>query len=152
MKVRFAACRQYKDKQYCVPFGLGWCCDANCRWQAIERRRRGQQLNTAPRRQTPRRSQPNQEQRNKARARERDHCCRWCGVTRHLHVHHIVYRSERGSHQERNLITLCDVHHDLAHSNKRKWQPVLKELIRLYYDESLYLTVPEVERRLAVAA
>jgi hypothetical protein len=67
---------------------------------------------------------------------------------RNLHVHHIVYRSEGGTHAERNLITLCDVHHDLMHSRKWWWQPVLQELICLHYDSGQFLTVTEVERRM----
>lgn len=55
--------------------------------------------------------------------------CRYCGRFTDLHVHHIKYRSEGGPDEETNLITLCSEHHDLMHSNKRKWQPLLLELI-----------------------
>jgi 5-methylcytosine-specific restriction endonuclease McrA len=151
VKVKCAGCREYKEKEFCVPYGLGWCCDANCRWLAIELRRKSAPPNRTSA--TPkRRAQPSLERRRKMAARERDHGCRYCLVARNLHVHHIVYRSEGGTHAERNLITLCNVHHDLMHSNKKRFQPVLKELIRLHYETDQFLTVTEVERRLALAA
>ena len=53
--------------------------------------------------------------------------CQLCGSTQWLEIHHIVYRSELGSNDERNLIRLCKYHHQLVHSNKRKWQPYLIE-------------------------
>lgn len=48
--------------------------------------------------------------------------CRVCGTKYNLHVHHIRYRSEGGTHDEDNLITLCIPHHDLIHSDKNKYQ------------------------------
>ena len=61
--------------------------------------------------------------------------CQLCGSTNWLQIHHIVYRSESGSNDERNLIRLCKYHHDLVHSNKKKWQPYLIELQCKKYDE-----------------
>lgn len=159
MKVRCAGCRQYKEKEFCVPYGLGWCCDPNCRWTAIERRRRSSGGRDNARRkqmETPappvvRTHQPNRDRRRAVIIRD-GNVCRFCLTTKALHVHHIVYRSERGSNAERNLITLCLGHHDMIHSSKRRWQPVLQELIRLHYDEGLYLTVLEVERRMLAQA
>jgi hypothetical protein len=37
-----------------------------------------------------------------------------------LHVHHIIFRSNQGSDDESNLITLCKTCHDLLHANKLK--------------------------------
>jgi len=51
--------------------------------------------------------------------------CQLCGSPNWLEIHHIVYRSERGSNDERNLIRLCKYHHQLVHSNKKRWQPYL---------------------------
>lgn len=65
-----------------------------------------------------------------------------------LAVHHIAYRSEGGEHLEVNLITLCLSCHDRVHSDKRKWKPILVELLRLQYEEDLFFTVPQVERRM----
>jgi 5-methylcytosine-specific restriction endonuclease McrA len=151
MKVRCAACRQYKEKEYCVPYGLGWCCDANCRWEAVQRRRRSSAPRDNARPKTPRTHQPNRDKRKAIQIRDGNRC-RFCLTPKNLHVHHIIYRSQRGSNDERNLVTLCLGHHDTVHSSKRRWQPVLLELIRLHYDEGLYLTVGEVERRMLAEA
>ncbi len=51
--------------------------------------------------------------------------CQLCGSTNWLEIHHIVYRSEGGSNDERNLIRLCKNCHIMVHSNKKKWQPFL---------------------------
>lgn len=51
-----------------------------------------------------------------------------------LHAHHILYRSEGGEHLMENLITLCHECHDLAHSDKGKWQKVLLAYIERYTD------------------
>jgi hypothetical protein len=169
MRVRCVNCRQYKDKEHCVPFGLGWCCDANCRWQAVEKRRRrptGHDFKTTvdnegrcgvcgefwehqSHKEEHRRVVHPPNRSRKQGIRERDgKRCRFCGTTKALHTHHIIYRSERGSNAEENLITLCLGHHDKVHSNKRHWQPVLLELQRLYYEEHLFLMVGEVEARM----
>lgn len=49
-----------------------------------------------------------------------------------LHVHHIVYRSEGGKHLMTNLIALCHHCHDVVHSDKHEWQPVLLEYINRF--------------------
>lgn len=48
-----------------------------------------------------------------------------------LELHHIVYRSEDKSliNEPSNCIMLCTKHHRIVHSNKHKWQPILKEMI-----------------------
>jgi HNH endonuclease len=65
---------------------------------------------------------------------ERDNgCCRLCGsYAESPALHHITYRSEGGLHVIENLITVhwmfaprC---HELAHSRKAVWQPILKEI------------------------
>lgn len=58
------------------------------------------------------------------------HMCAYCGRSgRGLHVHHIKYRSEGVDHSLDNLILLCQEHHDLVHSNKKFWQPLLREYV-----------------------
>lgn len=157
MKVRCAGCKGWKEKEFCVPFGLGYCCDENCRWTAVEKRRKrmsaqGQKIaergyTIAP---SPPRARAKQASPGKRRyIRERDgKRCRLCGTATNLHVHHIKYRSEGGTHDERNLITVCLSCHDRVHSNKRYWQPVLLETMRIHYDDELFLMIPEVARRL----
>ena len=48
-----------------------------------------------------------------------------------LELHHIVYRSEDKKliNAPTNCIMLCIKHHKEVHSNKHKWQPILKSLI-----------------------
>ena len=61
--------------------------------------------------------------------------CQLCGSTNWLEIHHIVYRSEGGSNDERNLIRLCKYHHQMVHSNKRRWQPYLIQMQCKRYGE-----------------
>ena len=48
-----------------------------------------------------------------------------------LELHHIVYRSENKKliNEPTNCIMLCTKHHQEVHSNKHKWQTILKEMI-----------------------
>ena len=48
---------------------------------------------------------------------ERDHWrCQLCGSTQNLEVHHQQLRSQQGSDQESNLITLCSGCHGILHN------------------------------------
>jgi 5-methylcytosine-specific restriction endonuclease McrA len=155
MKVRCCnpACRQWKDKAGCVPYGLGWCCDTDCRWKATEARRRGleqrdkkvkERSDPVPR-EAPGKDRFTAERRRAVQQRD-GRRCRRCGGERGLHVHHVIYRSEGGNHEETNLITLCFGCHDRVHSSKRYFQPILLELLRLHYQDDRFLTVVDVER------
>ena len=125
--------------------GLGYVCDEAC-MEKVRQRARDKRA----------RREDNRVKHSKGaldtgrrRARIRDgNACRWCSRASCLQVHHIRYRSEGGGHEVTNLITLCQVCHEKAHSNKRLYQPVLMELIRLGVEESLFLTVGEVEARM----
>jgi len=57
--------------------------------------------------------------------------CRFCGRDNYLHVHHIKYRSEGGSDDRSNLITLCGRHHEVIHSDKKRFQPLCLKLVEL---------------------
>lgn len=62
---------------------------------------------------------------------ERDkYCCRLCGSTNWLQLHHILYRSQRKDliNDVNNCIMLCDDCHRLVHKNKKKWQPILLQM------------------------
>lgn len=84
------------------------------------------------------------------RVRRRDgNSCRYCGTGNRLQIHHIEYRSQGGADTALNLITLCDNHHALVHSHKRRWQPVLRGVIWAQYVQRSYYTVPEFERKFA---
>jgi len=45
--------------------------------------------------------------------------CQNCGCMQHLQVHHLKLRSQSGSDEERNLITLCAACHEGAHRKPR---------------------------------
>lgn len=78
----------------------------------------------------------------------RDGSCRFCGANYGLHLHHVVYRSQGGKHEESNLILLCNEHHALVHSNKKRWFPVLMAYIWTFYQDGSRLPVPMLEKRL----
>lgn len=58
------------------------------------------------------------------------HCCRLCGTSLNLQLHHIQYRSEAKDliNEPKNCIMLCVNCHQLVHSNKHYWQAKLKEI------------------------
>lgn len=62
----------------------------------------------------------------------RDKRCRLCGRITALQLHHILYRSERKDliDEPTNCIMLCSDCHRLVHSNKRKYQPLLQDIVK----------------------
>ena len=58
--------------------------------------------------------------------------CGWGGEA--IHLHHISYGSSR-VHDNKNLIVLCYRCHDLVHSNKRKYKPILEDIIKGKYND-----------------
>ena len=58
--------------------------------------------------------------------------CQFCGINQNIHCHHVRYRSERRDliDEPTNLILLCEEHHRLVHSNKKKYQPMLLEMMK----------------------
>jgi 5-methylcytosine-specific restriction endonuclease McrA len=116
---RCRACRQYhRDAPY-RRINLGAVCSEECLSDITRRptRHRSADADIPP------------QVREAVLARDR-HRCRYCGRTADLHLHHIHYRSEGVDHRATNLITLCGAHHDLIHSNKRRWQPVCEAYVR----------------------
>lgn len=57
--------------------------------------------------------------------------CQMCGTNQNLHLHHILYRSQRRDliNEPTNCIMLCSECHELVHSNKKKYQPMLLEMM-----------------------
>lgn len=47
-----------------------------------------------------------------------------------LHLHRIVYGSQGGKYELDNCVQLCAECHELVHSSKRKWMPILKDHIK----------------------
>lgn len=61
------------------------------------------------------------------RIAERDeHKCMICGFSFAVEVHHIIPRSEGGTHKSGNLITLCPNHHAMAHKGFIEKEELLK--------------------------
>ena len=54
--------------------------------------------------------------------------CAICGNT-NIHLHHIRYGACGRKTYMGNVIPLCKMHHDLVHTNKKKYQPILIEMI-----------------------
>lgn len=71
-----------------------------------------------------------------AKVMERDNSqCILCGLGTTLQIHHVKYRSESGDGSESNLVVLCIHCHNLAHSNKKKYQPMLLDYLNEIYGE-----------------
>lgn len=147
-KHRCRGCHEYfpKDEFYCPAFHSEDCFRG---YESAAARRRAKVLarrdqpKTKP---SKRRSTFTPELKAEVRARD-SHRCRWCGARGvALEVHHILYRSQGGPDEEWNLITLCDEHHRLAHSNKRRYQPVLQATLWLEYFFDVRWSVPAVDR------
>ena len=60
--------------------------------------------------------------------------CAICGNT-NIHLHHIRYGACGRKTYMGNVIPLCKMHHDLVHTNKKKYQPMLIKMI----DEKLQI-------------
>ena len=57
-----------------------------------------------------------------------DGCCAICGNNQ-VQLHHIRYGACGRKTYLGNVIPLCKIHHDLVHTNKRKYQPILIEMV-----------------------
>ena len=69
--------------------------------------------------------------------------CRLCGRTNNLQIHHIIYRSELGNNDERNLIRLCADCHRRVHSRKKTWQ---KKLLEYQFNKYGVFTLEDVTK------
>lgn len=149
-KVRCSVCDRYVPKEEALRTGIQSVCSTACRWEAQHRPK--------PRRvsgRTGRKRTSGIDKKLRMRVKRRDgHRCRWCSTLLWQQgegeVHHIRYRSEGGLDEEANLILLCGMHHRMAHSNKRIWQPVLLAVIWKEYVEGRWMSVPQVSRHLEV--
>ncbi len=61
--------------------------------------------------------------------------CMLCGKPYNLHIHHVRYGSCGRHTYFGNIIRLCINCHQLVHSNKRKWQPILIEIVNKHEKE-----------------
>lgn len=57
-------------------------------------------------------------------------CCAFCGSP-YIQMHHIRYGGLYGGRKTYmgNVIPLCKAHHDLVHTNKDKYMPILIEIV-----------------------
>ena len=138
-RFRCSGCREYfRVEEAFLSNGLGRVCSENC-LRTVRDRVRSRPVKRKP--DVP------ADVRQRVFARD-GHRCRYCGSERSLMLHHIDYRSEGGPHEEWNLIALCAVHHELVHSDKRRFQPLLKAYVWVRGVESRMLFVPQLERLL----
>ena len=67
-----------------------------------------------------------------------DYRCAICG-NNVIQVHYIIYGKLHGTRDNLtyfgNLIPLCKKHHDLVHTNKEKYMPMLQEMIKKKIEE-----------------
>ena len=147
-KARCTACKGFYDQDGAtvIKVGLSGVCSSECLEDLKDKARRKRARRAMHREQKHKFSRrlPGQ---IRDKVRERDGArCRFCGTSSEIQIHHIQYRSQGGGDAEWNLISLCHTHHQLMHSSKRKWQPILQMTQFLFYFEERLFTVPEVER------
>ena len=138
------ACREYRLRPEFRRVGLGCVCSSECLADIRSRTHRSPPRVVA---------NPGLSTAVKAAVRRRDqYRCRTCGRRSNLHVHHINYVSEGADHSVHNLITLCDEHHGMVHSDKRRWQPICRAYIWLLYVENCQRFLIDIERQFATAS
>ena len=59
---------------------------------------------------------------------EEEPYCMLCGSSYNLHIHHVRYGRVGRHTYFGNIIRLCINCHQMVHSNKKKWQPILIEI------------------------
>jgi 5-methylcytosine-specific restriction endonuclease McrA len=125
-KVRCVGCRTYFPKSDVYrSFGFTHVCSAECEQVYVQQ----------PARRAGLRSKPKflaADVRSTVLARDGNRC-RCCSTNGGLHVHHVDYRSQGGLDVEHNLITLCFSCHEMVHSDKRRFQPLLRGVVWLTY-------------------
>lgn len=127
MKVRCTVCRTYVDRDEAIRAGIVSYCGEDCLSEAARSRKKQGAARTTTKR---RRESMSAELRDEVIAADGGRC-RYCGTTTFLHAHHALYRSEGGKNVRENLLTLCDEHHQLVHSDKGKYQPLVLRIIAM---------------------
>ncbi len=151
-KARCSSCRRYfdKDSMYRTGLGgLGGVCSPGC-FQDLQNKYRAKRIRRKEHREK-KYDQPGRRLPGTCRDRVKrrdDGLCRWCGTNQNVQIHHCRYRSEGGPDTPKNLISICDECHARAHSNKKKYQPILLTWLWLYYVQEREVTVQSVFRLL----
>lgn len=147
---RCLGCRGYfrRGTEY-ASVGLGWVCSEQCLHGATRRKQRRGPLSLQPPAQKQGKTRSSIPSAVRNGVLYRDHYqCRWCGKsskTTTLHLHHVNYLSQGIDHSEHNLITLCSPCHERAHSDKRRWQPILRGVVWQTY-AGRWMQIPQFER------
>lgn len=55
--------------------------------------------------------------------------CRLCNKMHNLQLHRIIYGSQGGKYESSNTVLLCIKCHEMVHSNKNKWLPILQKFV-----------------------
>jgi hypothetical protein len=117
-KFRCSGCKQYFLKEEAINVGVSKFCSVDCKLKSSKKpAKRRTDIPVSIREQVL----------------KRDGMCRFCNTRSDLHVHHIMYRSQGGVHECDNLITLCNFHHDLVHSDKGRYMKLCQGVIWLGY-------------------
>lgn len=148
-KRRCTVCRDYFPAGDMLRQGV---CGEECLQALVDRSRAKRQRRAGSK--ARRHAGPSLPYKLRVKVKKRDaERCRMCGRPDTLQVHHIAYRSEGGSDDLANLITLCALHHneglDSVHADKRRWQPICRAYVWIRCVEGRFLLLPEIERRLA---
>lgn len=151
-KARCSICRNYFLKEDMLRTGLGGLggvCSEECFQIYIEKYK----AKRIRRKEHREKKYANTGRRLPGTCRERvkkrdDGKCRWCGTDQEVQIHHVRYRSEGGPDTPRNLISICAECHALAHSNKKKYQPILLTWLWMFYIEQREMNVQSIFRLL----
>jgi predicted restriction endonuclease len=68
-----------------------------------------------------------------------DYQCAICGNNQ-VHLHHVRYGGLYGGRKTYmgNVIPLCKKHHDLVHTNKKKYMPILIDMVDRRINEQIF--------------
>src|SRR5688500_8798468 len=114
--------KDYFPRTQMVSVGLSNVCGLECKRKVLDRH--NQHVTKKNIRQTKKKPRLSGALRTIIRKRDSG-VCRFCRLVGYrMEVHNIEYRSQGRRDTQANLILLCDEHHRLMHSNKKKWQPL----------------------------
>lgn len=147
-RVRCTNCRGYADREECFwqgRNGMGRCCTEEC-FNEWKDRKKPSKRAVKEKRESRKKKKPGTPLHVRLEVKNRDkHVCRWCGK-KGVQVHHVNYRSEGGPDVPENLILLCNKHHDMVHSSKVVYKPILLMYLWLYYTECGQFSMKRVIR------
>lgn len=68
-----------------------------------------------------------------------NNCCAICGNNQ-VQLHHVRYGGLYGGRKTYmgNIIPLCKKHHDMVHKNKKKYMPILIDIVNRRINEQIF--------------